>query len=76
MMKRLMMLLLVALAIPATAFAAISDSGGGTKIAADGKATLVSDGLAGYEGYSYISFDDLNGQPLTALSGLSANVLS
>ena len=71
-MKRLMMLVLVALAIPATAFAAISSQGGGTTIA-DGKATLVSDGVTPY---SYISFDDLNGQPVANLNELSADVLS
>jgi hypothetical protein len=60
---------------PATAFAAISDSGGGTAIA-DGKATLVSDGSAGVEGYSYISFDDLNSQPVADLNELSANVVA
>jgi hypothetical protein len=69
-MKRLtMLLLLLAIAIPATAFAAVSDTGGGTAIA-DGKATLVSDGSAGVEGYSYISFDDLNSQPVADLNEL------
>jgi hypothetical protein len=72
-MKRLItMLLLVALAIPATAFAAISNQGGGTTIA-DGKATLVSN-VAGES--SYISFDDLNGQPVANLTELSADVVS
>ena len=71
-MKRLiMMLLLVALAIPATAFAAISGSEGTT--IADGKATLVSDNVTPY---SYISFDDLNGQPVASLTELSADVYS
>jgi hypothetical protein len=67
-----MMLVLVALAIPATAFAAISGQGGGTTVA-DGKATLVSDGVTPY---SFISFDDRNGQPVANLTELSADVVS
>jgi hypothetical protein len=66
------MLVLVALAIPATAFAAISGQGGGTTIA-DGQATLVSDDATPY---SFISFDDLNGQPVANLTELSADVVS
>lgn len=71
-MKRLLMILLVAFAIPATAFAAISGSGGGTTIA-NGQATLVSNST---NPYSFISFDDLNGQPVANLTDLSANVAS
>jgi len=71
--KRLIMLLLVvALAIPATAFAGISSSGGGTSITG-GKATLVSDGVTPY---SFIGFDDVNGQPVASLTELSADVVS
>ena len=71
-MKRLMLLLLVVLAVPAAATAAISGVGGGTTIA-NGQATLVSNAT---EPYSFISFDDLTGQPVSALSQLSADVLS
>jgi hypothetical protein len=71
-MKRLLMILLVAFAIPATAFAAISGSGGGTTIA-NGQATLVSNSTIPY---SYISFNDLNGQAVANLTDLSANVAS
>lgn len=70
-MKRLLMLLLVALAIPATAFAVVSGSGGGTTIA-NGQATLVSNST---NPYSYISFNDLSGQAVGSLNELSADVL-
>jgi hypothetical protein len=70
--KRLMPLLLVVLAVPAAATAAISGVGGGTTIA-NGQATLVSNAT---EPYSFISFDDLNGQTVGALDWLSANVAS
>jgi hypothetical protein len=71
-MKRLMMLLLVTAAIPATAYAAISSTGGGTTIA-NGQATLVSDGT---NPYSYISFNDLNAQSVGSLTELAASVVS
>jgi hypothetical protein len=71
-MKRILIVLLIAFAIPATAFAAISGTGGGTTIA-NGQATLVSNSTAPY---SYISFNDLNGQPVANLTELSADVLS
>jgi hypothetical protein len=71
-MKRLLTACLVALAIPATALAAISGTGGGTTIA-NGQATLVSTST---NPFSYISFNDLNGQPVANLTELSADVLS
>lgn len=71
-MKRLVVLVVVALAIPATAYAAISGTGGGTTIS-NGQATLVSDGTSPY---SYISFNDLNSQPVGNLTELSADVVS
>lgn len=71
-MKRLLVLLFVTLAIPATALAAISGVGGGTTTA-NGQATLVSNATSPY---SYVSFNDLNGQPVGSLTELSANVLS
>ena len=69
-MKRFVMLLLGVLAIPAAASAAISGTGGATTISG-GKATLVSNGTSPY---STISFNDLVGQSLNALTDLSANV--
>jgi Right handed beta helix region len=76
-MKRLMMLLLVALAIPATAFAGISSSGGSTSIAG-GQATLISTGAVwpAVGSFSTVNFDDLNGKPLANLTELSADVVS
>lgn len=70
-MKRFLMLVFVVLAIPAAASAAIT-SGGGTTISG-GHATLVSNGSSAY---SYLSFDDLNGQPLSSLDTLKADVVS
>jgi len=70
--KRLLMLLLVTFAVPATAVAALSAAGGGATIA-DGQATLVSNGTSPF---SFLSFDDLNGKPVGDLNELSANVLS
>src|SRR5688572_26988145 len=66
-----MLLFVVALAIPATASAAISNQVGAT--IADGKATLVSNEATSY---SFISFNDLNGQPVANLTELSADVVS
>ena len=54
-----------------SAAAAITDQEGTT--IANGKATLVSDDITAY---SYIGFDDLNGQPVEALTDLSADVVS
>ena len=71
-MKHLVMLLFVALAIPATAMAAIGNTGGGTSIAG-GQATLVSNADSPF---SFISFNDLNGQPVNSLTQLSADVFS
>ena len=72
-MKRLVVLVLVALAIPTTAaYAALSGSGGGTTIA-NGQATLVSNSSIPF---SYITFNDLNGQPVGNLNELSADVLA
>jgi hypothetical protein len=71
-MKRLALLVFVVLAIPAAAAAAISGTGGGTSIA-NGQATLVSNSTSPY---SWVSFDDLAGQPVGNLSELSADVLS
>jgi len=71
-MKRILIVLLIAFAIPATAVAAFSGTGGGTTIA-NGQATLVSNSTAPY---SYITFNDLNGQPVATLTELSADVLS
>lgn len=71
-MKRLMLPLLVVLAIPAAASAAISGTGGGTTISG-GQATLISTGTAPY---SFINFNDLSGQPLSSLGTLAANVAS
>ena len=68
-MKRLLVLLFVALAVPGSALAALS-GGGGTTIA-NGQATLVSNATSPY---SYLSFDDLNGQPVDSLTELSADV--
>jgi hypothetical protein len=70
--KRFVLLLLCVLAFPAAAAAAISGIGGGTTIA-NGQATLVSNSS---NPYSFISFDDLNGAPLSALTSLSADVVS
>jgi hypothetical protein len=72
-LKRLLMLVLAALALPAAAFATIT-SGDGTTIA-NGQATLVSNGTPGQED-SWVSFDDLNGQSPTALTSLSAKIAS
>ena len=69
-MKRLLMLVLVALALPAAAFAAVTT--GGIASIANGKATLVSDATHG----SSLNFDNLNGHPLADLNSLSADVLS
>ena len=71
-MKRFLMVLLVVLAIPAAASAAISGIGGGTTISG-GQATLVSNAT---DAYSFISFNDVNGQSLSALTNLSADVAS
>lgn len=72
-MKRLVVLLCVALAIPATAaYASLSGSGGGTTIA-NGQATLVSNSSSPY---SYLTYNDLNGQSVGSLSELSADVVS
>lgn len=72
-MKRLVVLLCVALAIPATAaYASLSGSGGGTTIA-NGQATLVSNTSSPY---SFLTYNDLNGQPLANLTELSADVVS
>ena len=71
-MKRLLVLLFVALAVPGSALAALSGVGGGTTIA-NGQATLVSNLTSPY---SYLSFDDMNGQPVDSLHELSADVLS
>ena len=65
-----MVLLFVALAVPGSALAALSGVGGGTTIA-NGQATLVSNATSPY---SYLSFDDLNGQPVDSLTELSADV--
>jgi hypothetical protein len=70
-MKRLLMLVLVALALPGAAFAAVT-TGGNTTIAG-GNATLVSDST---HAYSALNLDDLNGQAPAALTSLSANVVS
>jgi hypothetical protein len=67
----MMLLLPVALAIPATAFAVVTP-GDGTSIA-NGKATLVSNSSVAD---SWLSFDDLNGQAPAALNELSATVES
>lgn len=71
-MKRLFVLVVVALAIPGTALASLSGVGGGTVIA-NGQATLVSNSTSPY---SYLSFNDFNGQPVGNLNELSADVLS
>lgn len=71
-MKRFVMLVLVVLAIPAAASAAISGVGGGTVIS-NGQATLVSNTQ---NPFSFISFDDLNGQPLSSLETLAADIVS
>lgn len=71
-MKRLLVLLFVALAVPGSALAALSGVGGGTTIA-NGQAMLVSNAASPY---SYLSFNDLNGQPVASLNELSADVLS
>lgn len=71
-MKRFMLLLLVVLAIPAAASAAISGAGGGTTFAG-GDATLVANTA---NPFSFISFDDVNGQPVGALTSLAADVVS
>jgi hypothetical protein len=70
-MKRFVLLLLVVLAIPAAASAAISGAGGGTTIA-NGQATLVANASSPF---SFITFDDLNGQPAGNLTDLAANVV-
>jgi hypothetical protein len=66
------MVVLIVLAIPATAYASLSGSGGGTTIA-NGQATLVSNSSSPF---SYITFNDLNGQPVGNLTELSADVIS
>jgi len=71
-MKRLLVLLCMALAIPATAYASLSGSGGGTTIA-NGQATLVSNTSSPF---SYLSYNDLNGQAVGNLTELSADVIS
>lgn len=72
-MKRLVVLLCVALAIPATAaYASLSGSGGGTTIA-NGQATLVSNTTSPF---SYLTYNDLNGQSIGNLTELSAQVVS
>jgi hypothetical protein len=71
-MKRLLMLVLAALALPAAAFAVITP--GGSTTIANGQATLVSDNSA--HPYSYVNFSDLNGQPVSNLTSLSADLAS
>jgi hypothetical protein len=71
-MKRFVMLLLVVLAVPAAASAAISGVGGGTTIS-NGQATLVANSTSPF---SFISFDDLNGQAVGSLNNLAADVVS
>lgn len=72
-MKRLVVVLLVALAIPATAaYASLSGSGGGTTIA-NGQATLVSNSSSAF---SYLTYNDLGGQQVDNLNELSADVVS
>jgi hypothetical protein len=71
-MKRFLLLLLVVLAVPAGASAAISGVGGGTTIS-NGQATLVSNSTSPF---SFISFDDLNSHPVGDLTDLEANVVS
>lgn len=71
-MKRFGLALLCVLALPAAATAAISGTGGGTTIS-NGQATLVSNSS---NPYSFIRFDDLDGDSLSALTNLSADVVS
>jgi hypothetical protein len=70
-MKRFVLLLLVMLAIPAAASAAISGIGGGTTIS-NGQATLVANTTSPF---SFISFNDLQGRPVGDLTSLSADVV-
>jgi hypothetical protein len=70
-MKRFVLLLLVVLAIPAAASAAISGIGGGTTIS-NGQATLVANTTSPF---SFISFNDLQGRPVGDLTSLSADVV-
>ena len=70
-MKRFLVVLLCVLAVPAAASAAISGIGGGTTIS-NGQATLVANAD---NPFSFISFDDLAGQPVGNLDSLAADVV-
>jgi hypothetical protein len=70
-LKRLLLLVLAALALPAAAFAAFT-SGGSTTIT-NGQVTLVSDAT---HAYSSLNFDNLNGQAPANLTSLKADVVT